>query len=238
MTTKAVSGNPRDRQVIYLFKASKLMKYFFVALMCFVCTACTPALPGISLTQAIQSVENELAKSHYPATSNVVAWSPEQTAMFVQSTKMLQCQAHTPDPIVPIMLSDVVLTLTGGYTTNMGFEVDAAATPTASILKLTDSKSTTRANTVQVPLTFASLDNVPDVVFKIQKDRLDGILDKPYAGSTMTELDHLIANRTALQTIIAELVKDYSDIGCLPYLKKPLTDVGAYMGTTAPKQKN
>ena len=213
------------------------MKRFFALVMCIACAACTPNIPGISLTQAIQSVENELAKSHYPATSNVVAWSQEQTAMFVQSTKMLQCQAHTPDPIVPIMMSDVVLTLTGGYTTNMGFEVDAAAVPTASVLKLTNSKSTTRANTVQVPLTFSPLDNVPDVVFKIQKDRLEGILYKPYSGSTMTEMDHLIANRTALQAIITKLVANYSDIGCLPYLKTPIKDVGAYMGTTAPKQK-
>lgn len=120
-----------------------------------------------------------------------------------------QCAARTANPAVPFLSHEITVNLTGSFTATGSFAVGPAATggPPFGL-----SAGGTRAQTqgLTLPLTFAALSELPDVV-TAQRVALYAGLPK---AAHDAELNRLVAERDELRRRTQIVIADFNPAKC------------------------
>mgnify|MGYP001325388491 CR=1 FL=1 len=207
----------------------RVNRYFLLSTLLFIC-GCHKTLPELPLTEAVTAIEKQLITTQTVSVSNIDSWTPEDMTKFIINVQELQCAGKAADPIVPIFTAPITLSLSGSFHNGGSAELDVQSNSVGP--KFVVASSQDKSNGLSIPVTFSALDTLPDVIFKMQEDRLDGILDKPYHNDpSITERDHLLRNRESLYQTINMVISDFDARRCI---SKPLTSSGVFMGTHAP----
>ena len=130
-------------------------------------------------------------------------------ARFAAAARAAQCEVRAADPVVPILTHEITVGLTGSFTATGSFAVGPPATggPPFGL-----SGGVTRADTqaLTLPLTFAALSELPDVVAAQRATLFAGLP----AASRSTAMRHLLAERDVLRTQTRALVAGYDPAQC------------------------
>ena len=160
--------------------------------------ACATASKPLTIAQALGALQEQLQAA------GAISASGATPAQFARSVRLAQCQAGRADPEVPVLAHDITVDLTGGFTSNGGFAVGPAITggPPFGF-----SGSLTRAQTqgLTLPLTFAALSSLPDVV---ASQRLALFSDLPPRARSVAVHRALVA-RDGLRLRVGRLIRGF-----------------------------
>ena len=135
---------------------------------------------------------------------------------FAQAAHAAQCEAGTANPEVPILAREITIDLTGTFTANGGFAVGPSITggPPFGL-----SSSVTRGQTqgLTLPLTFAALSELPDVVAAQRAVLFSGLP----AAARNTGMRHVLAERDGLRTQTQALIAGFDPRACPQAASRP-----------------
>ena len=169
-------------------------------LACLLLSGCARASAPITIAQALQEVQHELAGA---GAVSAVGSNPTR---FAAAARAAQCAAQQANPEVPLMAHDLTLDLTGSFSATGGFTVGSA------VVGLAVTASGTRGQTQELvlPLSFVALSEVPAAV---AAQRLAPLAALPDADRK-TETALILADRDALRARIAALVAGWTPSVC------------------------
>ncbi len=164
-------------------------------------TGCVAASRPITIAQALDELQVQLQAA------GAVSATAAGVGQFEAAALAAQCAARTADPAVPFLSHEITVNLTGSFTATGSFAVGPPATGGTAFGV---SAGATRAQTqgLTLPLTFAALSELPDVV-TAQRVALYAGLPK---AARDAELTRLVAERDELRRRIAVVIAGF-DVG-------------------------
>src|SRR6476660_8884973 len=171
-------------------------------------TGCASELAKpVGLDVALRGVEDDMKAASAVSLHDVLSRDAIQEDEFKRAILQAQCFYRRPNPLVPVMIKDLTLTLQGTFTGQGKFVVFGVAVPSGGI-----EISTAKAfqQTVTLPINFTSISSLPDVYLQQKasyvKDLPDSEKDKYLEG--------VFKDRDILRTTIKELIANYSEQRC------------------------
>ena len=163
----------------------------------------SPSRP-VTIATALHELQTQLQAAGAVST---VGASPAQ---FAQAVRAAQCEVLLADPEVPVIEHEITIDLSGTFTASGGFAVGPAITggPPFGL-----SSSLTRGQTqgLTLPLTFAALSELPDVMAAQRAVLFSGL--PPAARNT--EMRRVLVERNALRIRTQALIAGFDPQACL-----------------------
>ena len=126
---------------------------------------------------------------------------------FKKAILQAQCFYRRPNPLVPVMIKDMTLTLQGTFTGQGKFVVFGVAVPTGGI-EISTAKALQQ--TVTLPVNFTSISSLPDVYLQQKAGYVKDLPDSVKAKY----LEGVFSDRDILRNTIKELIVSYSEQRC------------------------
>ncbi len=176
-------------------------------------SACAHQAPvQTTIPAAMAGIQSSLAQAGVVSVSHAGDWTAEQDARFMRAVRAAQCSQHTPDPVVGMIAGDVTLQLSGQFTQDGQFSVNAATTvPTFGVQA---DASRTRGQTISLPVAYAPLSSMPDVEMSRQIAYETEMLAQN-DDTRHREADRLIADREHLRKRMQLLIDTWVAIKCV-----------------------
>ncbi len=172
-------------------------------LLSFILSGCVAASRPITIAQALDELQTQLQAA------GAVSATAAGAGQFEAAALAAQCAARTANPAVPFLSHEITVNLTGSFTATGSFAVGPAATggPPFGL-----SAGGTRAQTqgLTLPLTFAALSELPDVV-TAQRVALYAGLPK---AARDVEIARLVAERDELRQRTAAVIASFDAAKC------------------------
>ena len=174
-------------------------------------TSCSSNPPDVSLSHAIGTIQADMTKAKTVPIANFSSWESDQKMRFALEVQGAQCAQHTSDPLLPVVVGNVILNLTGSFTKSGNFSVTASAAMPA--LSAGGSASKTISQGIQVPVAFAPLSSLPYVAEEVATDRAGALLGQ--SGTLRDTVgQHIVDEQKAFSGYVSELLDDYSPHAC------------------------
>ena len=174
-------------------------------------TSCSEYPPSVSLSHAIGTIQADMTKAKTVPIANFLSWEGDQKMRFAYEVQQAQCNQHTSDPLLPVVVGNVILNLSGSFTKSGNFSVSGAAAGPA--ISAGGSASKTISQGVQVPVAFAPLSSLPYVAEEVATDRAGALLGQ--AGTLRDTVgQQSVAEQKAFSSYVADLLSDYTPYSC------------------------
>jgi len=183
----------------------------FLALMgAMLMAGCAAQSRPVTIAEALHELQSQLQAA------GAVSATGAGPVRFAAAARAAQCAGGTANPEVPILLHEITIDLTGSFTANGGFAVGPAITggPPFGL-----SASLVRGQTqgVTLPLTFAALSELPDVVAAQRATLFAGL---PEATRT-TGMSSVVAERDSLRRQTQGLIAHFDPAACIRKTSEP-----------------
>ena len=169
-------------------------------LACLLLGGCARASAPITIAQALQEVQRELAGA---GAVSAVGSTPSR---FAAAARAAQCAALQADPEVPLLARDLTVDLTGTFSATGGFTVGSAVVG----LSLTASGTRGQTQELVLPLSFVALSEMPAAV---AAQRLAPLAALPETDRK-AETRQILADRDGLRARIADLIASWTPDLC------------------------
>ena len=161
----------------------------------------------VSLDVALRGVEEDMKAAAAVSLHDVLSRDAIQEDEFKKAILQAQCFYRRPNPLVPVMIKDVTLTLQGTFTGQGKFVVFGVAVPTGGI-EISTAKALQQ--TVTLPVNFTSITSLPDVYLQ---QKAAYVKDLPESEKAKY-LEGVFRDRDILRNTIKELIASYSEQRC------------------------
>ncbi len=128
---------------------------------------------------------------------------------FESAARAAQCEVRTANPVVPILTHEITVDLTGSFTATGGFAVGPSATG-GPPFGLTGGLSRGQTQAITLPLTFAALSELPDVVAAQRATLFTALPD----AARRAALRRVLAERDALRAQTRAVIAGYDPAQC------------------------
>src|ERR1700712_13917 len=118
---------------------------------------CASQSRPITIANALHALQGQLQAA------GAVSATGAGPARFDAAARSAQCEARVANPEVPILAHEITINLTGSFTANGGFAVGPAITG-GPPFGLSGSVVRGQTQALALPLTFAAVSDLPDVV--------------------------------------------------------------------------
>ncbi|MGI3778335.1 MAG: hypothetical protein ACRYGC_13680 [Janthinobacterium lividum] len=130
-------------------------------------------------------------------------------ARFADAARAAQCEAGEADPVVPVLLREVTVDLSGSFTATGGFAVGPSVAGGAPF-GLTGGVSRGQTQGLTLPLAFAALSELPDVIAAQRAALFAGLPE----AARRAGLRRVLAGRDALRARIARAIAGFDPAAC------------------------
>lgn len=161
----------------------------------------------VGLDVALRGVEEDMKAASAVSLHDVLSRDALQEDEFKKAILQAQCFYRRPNPLVPVMIKDVTLTLQGTFTGQGKFVVFGVAVPTGGI-EISTAKALQQ--TVTLPVNFTSISSLPDVYLQ---QKAGYVKDLPESEKAKY-LEGVFRDRDILRNTIKELIASYSEQRC------------------------
>ena len=161
----------------------------------------------VGLDVALRGVEEDMKAASAVSLHDVLSRDALQEDEFKKAILQAQCFYRRPNPLVPVMIKDVTLTLQGTFTGQGKFVVFGVAVPTGGI-EISTAKALQQ--TMTLPVNFTSISSLPDVYLQ---QKAGYVKDLPESEKAKY-LEGVFRDRDILRNTIKELIASYSEQRC------------------------
>jgi len=161
----------------------------------------------VGLDVALRGVEDDMKAASAVSLHDVLSRDAIQEDEFKRAIFQAQCFYRRPNPLVPVMIKDLTLTLQGTFTGQGKFVVFGVAVPTGGI-EISTAKALQQ--TVTLPVNFTSISSLPDVYLQ---QKAGYVKDFPESEKAKY-LEQVFKDRDILRNTIKELIASYSEQRC------------------------
>jgi hypothetical protein len=161
----------------------------------------------VGLDVALRGVEEDMKAASAVSLHDILSRDAIQEDEFKKAVLQAQCFYRRPNPLVPVMMKDMTLTLQGTFTGQGKFVVFGVAVPTGGI-EISTAKALQQ--TVTLPVNFTSISSLPDVYLQ---QKAGYVKDLPEAEKSKY-LEDVFSDREILRNTIKELIASYSEQRC------------------------
>lgn len=159
---------------------------------------CASQSRPVTIANALDALQTQLQAA---GAVNAAGAGP---ARFAVAARSAQCEAKIANPEVPILAHEITINLTGSFTANGGFAVGPAITG-GPPFGLSASVARGQTQELTLPLTFASLSELPDVMAAQRVLLFAGL---PAADRTI-EMRRVLAERDDLRRQTTALIAGF-----------------------------
>ncbi len=157
-----------------------------------------------SLPDALASLNRDLIKAHVVYPDNVD--NDVGRVTFANALRTIQAQFCEPNPSVMMLLKDFDLKLEGSFSTDTSATGDAS--PTAPGANISFKVTTSRTQTLDLPITVTSLTNIPNAyqayLVTITKDSPQPTVDKARIVTTIQALREVVGAAVSHPTFMTD----------------------------------
>jgi hypothetical protein len=161
----------------------------------------------VGLDVALRGVEEDMKAASAVSLHDILSRDAIQEDEFKKAILQAQCFYRRPNPLVPVMIKDMTLTLQGTFTGQGKFVVFGVAVPTGGI-EISTAKALQQ--TVTLPVNFTSISSLPDVYLQ---QKAGYVKDLPESEKAKY-LEGVFSDRDILRNTIKELIASYSEQRC------------------------
>jgi hypothetical protein len=161
----------------------------------------------VGLDVALRGVEEDMKAASAVSLHDILSRDAIQEDEFKKAVLQAQCFYRRPNPLVPVMMKDMTLTLQGTFTGQGKFVVFGVAVPTGGI-EISTAKALQQ--TVTLPVNFTSISSLPDVYLQ---QKAGYVKDLPESEKSKY-LEGVFSDREILRNTIKELIASYSEQRC------------------------
>jgi hypothetical protein len=161
----------------------------------------------VGLDVALRGVEEDMKAASAVSLHDILSRDAIQQDEFKKAILQAQCFYRRPNPLVPVMMKDMTLTLQGTFTGQGKFVVFGVAVPTGGI-EISTAKALQQ--TVTLPVNFTSISSLPDVYLQ---QKAGYVKDLPESEKSRY-LEGVLSDREILRNTIKELIASYSEQRC------------------------
>jgi hypothetical protein len=161
----------------------------------------------VGLDVALRGVEEDMKAASAVSLHDILSRDAIQEDEFKKAILQAQCFYRRPNPLVPVMIKDMTLTLQGTFTGQGKFVVFGVAVPTGGI-EISTAKALQQ--TVTLPVNFTSISSLPDVYLQQKAGYVKDLPDSEKAKY----LEGVFSDRDILRNTIKELIASYSEQRC------------------------
>jgi hypothetical protein len=161
----------------------------------------------VGLDVALRGVEEDMKAASAVSLHDILSRDAIQEDEFKKAILQAQCFYRRPNPLVPVMIKDMTLTLQGTFTGQGKFVVFGVAVPTGGI-EISTAKALQQ--TVTLPVNFTSISSLPDVYLQ---QKAGYVKDLPESEKSRY-LEGVFSDREILRNTIKELIASYSEQRC------------------------
>jgi len=161
----------------------------------------------VGLDVALRGVEEDMKAASAVSLHDILSRDAIQEDEFKKAILQAQCFYRRPNPLVPVMIKDMTLTLQGTFTGQGKFVVFGVAVPTGGI-EISTAKALQQ--TVTLPVNFTSISSLPDVYLQ---QKAGYVKDLPESEKAKY-LEGVFSDRDILHNTIKELIARYSEQRC------------------------
>jgi hypothetical protein len=161
----------------------------------------------VGLDVALRGVEEDMKAASAVSLHDILSRDAIQEDEFKKAILQAQCFYRRPNPLVPVMMKDMTLTLQGTFTGQGKFVVFGVAVPTGGI-EISTAKALQQ--TVTLPVNFTSISSLPDVYLQ---QKAGYVKDLPESEKSKY-LEGVFSDREILRNTIKELIASYSEQRC------------------------
>jgi len=161
----------------------------------------------VGLDVALRGVEEDMKAASAVSLHDILSRDAIQEDEFKKAILQAQCFYRRPNPLVPVMIKDMTLTLQGTFTGQGKFVVFGVAVPTGGI-EISTAKALQQ--TVTLPVNFTSISSLPDVYLQ---QKAGYVKDLPELEKAKY-LEGVFRDRDILRNTIKELIVSYSEQRC------------------------
>jgi hypothetical protein len=161
----------------------------------------------VGLDVALRGVEEDMKAASAVSLHDILSRDAIQQDEFKKAILQAQCFYRRPNPLVPVMMKDMTLTLQGTFTGQGKFVVFGVAVPTGGI-EISTAKALQQ--TVTLPVNFTSISSLPDVYLQ---QKAGYVKDLPESEKSRY-LEGVFSDREILRNTIKELIASYSEQRC------------------------
>ena len=167
-------------------------------------SGCAAQSKPVTIAQALDALRSQLRSA---GAINAGVASPAQ---FARSVRDAQCESGSADPEVPILAHEITIDLTGTFTANGGFAVGPAITG-GPPFGLSGSLTRGQSQGLTLPLTFAALSALPDVMASQRLALFAGLPASAKAAGARV----VLADRDVLRRRIRLLIRRFDPAKCV-----------------------
>ena len=157
----------------------------------------------VSISEALRTLQAQLLEA------GALSARAATPAQFARAVRSAQCAAKNADPEVPIIAGEITVSLTGSFTSNGGFAVGPAITG-GPPFGLSGSFARTQGQGLTLPLSFAALSSLPDVV---AQSRIALFTELP-AHARAAEIRRALIARDGLRRRVRGLIASFRATRC------------------------
>jgi len=161
----------------------------------------------VGLDVALRGVEEDMKAASAVSLHDILSRDAIQEDEFKKAILQAQCFYRRPNPLVPVMIKDMILTLQGTFTGQGKFVVFGVAVPTGGI-EISTAKALQQ--TVTLPVNFTSISSLPDVYLQ---QKAGYVKDLPESEKSKY-LEGVFSDREILRNTIKVLIASYSEQRC------------------------
>lgn len=161
----------------------------------------------VGLDVALRGVEEDMKAASAVSLHDILSRDAIQEDEFKKAILQAQCFYRRPNPLVPVMIKDMTLTLQGTFTGQGKFVVFGVAVPTGGI-EISTAKALQQ--TVTLPVNFTSISSLPDVYLQQKAGYVKDLPDSEKAKY----LEGVFSDRDILHNTIKALIASYSEQRC------------------------
>jgi hypothetical protein len=185
-----------------------IQRLITIVVLCGALTGCASEVAKpVGLDVALRGVEEDMKAASAVSLHDVLSRDALQEDEFKKAILQAQCFYRRPNPLVPVMIKDVTLTLQGTFTGQGKFVVFGVAVPTGGI-EISTAKALQQ--TVTLPVNFTSISSLPDVYLQ---QKAGYVKDLPESEKAKY-LEGVFRDRDILRNTIKELIASYSEQRC------------------------
>ncbi len=168
-------------------------------------SACAAPSRPVTVAAALHELQAQLQAA------GAVSATGAGPVRFAAAARAAQCEARSANPVVPILTREITVDLTGSFTATGGFAVGPSATG-GPPFGLTGGLSRGQTQALTLPLTFAALSELPDVVAAQRATLFTALPD----AARRTALRHVLAERDSLRAQVRAAIDAYDPARCAP----------------------
>lgn len=202
------------------------MRVFLIGCVSLLSACSVAPKPAITLSRAIQGVEQDFAAYHAVDTAGAASWGSAQEAAFDSAVISQQCRQKNADPILAFIAAPVQLSLSGTFSQSGSFSVTASGLTPAFGFGASAARSQT--DEMMLAVQFVPLGSLPDAEMARESAYAQPVMaqnDK----NRLIEGDRVLANRDALAAHVRLLIAAYKESLCPKVIlsDRPLVGVRA-----------